>query len=114
MLCTPLDINVTVPLGSAADVAGRHESQERLESVFGGAAGQREMLVDAYGKAAAEHGYAKLEVAHVLRYAGVSRASFDVHFESKEQGLIAAQDAFLDRLWLDVTGACDTAPARSL
>ena len=109
--CTPLDINVRVPLGSPAEVAGRHDRQQRLDSVLGEAEGQREMLVDAYAKAAAEHGYAKLEVTHVLRYAGVPRATFDAHFESKEQGLIAAQDAFLDRLWLDVTGACDTPAA---
>lgn len=67
---------------------------------------QRELLVAAFAKAAAEQGYAKLEVEQVLRYAGVSRATFDAHFKSMEQGLIAAQDAFLDRLWWDVIGAC--------
>jgi TetR/AcrR family transcriptional regulator len=69
---------------------------------------QRQRLVAAISKAASEHGYAKLTVEQVLRNAGVSRATFDVHFESKEQGLIAAQDAFFDRLWLDVIGACDS------
>lgn len=69
---------------------------------------QRELLVSAFAKAVAEHGYAGLEVEQVLRYAGVSRGIFDAHFESKEQGLIAAQEAFLDRLWLDVAAACET------
>lgn len=71
------------------------------------ASGDRERLVAAIAKAASEHGYAKLDLEHVLRYAGLSRATFDAHFESKEQGLLAAQDAFFDRLWLDVAGACD-------
>jgi AcrR family transcriptional regulator len=68
---------------------------------------ERGRLVAAIAQAAAEHGYAQLEVEQVLRYAGVPRATFDAHFESKEQGLIAAQDAFIDRLWLDVVAACD-------
>jgi AcrR family transcriptional regulator len=67
----------------------------------------RERLVSAVAKAAAEQGYARLTVDQILRYAGVPRATFDAHFESKEQGLIAAQDAFFDRLWLDVIAACD-------
>jgi AcrR family transcriptional regulator len=68
---------------------------------------QRALIVAAIAKAASEHGYANLTMEQVLGYAGVSRATFDAHFESKEQGLIAAQDAFLDRLWLDVVSACD-------
>jgi AcrR family transcriptional regulator len=76
-----------------------------------GGGGQRELLVSAFNKAAAEHGYARLEVEQVLRYAGVSRATFDAHFQNKEQGLIAAQDAFFERLWLDVVAACDGSAA---
>ena len=68
---------------------------------------QRERLVSAFAKAAAEHGYAGLELDQVRRYAGVTEDAFAAHFENKEQGLIAAQDAFFDRLWLDVAGACD-------
>lgn len=67
----------------------------------------RRWLVSAFAKGAAEHGYAKLEVEHVLRHAGVSRAAFEASFESMEQVLIAAQDAFLDGLWLDVAAACE-------
>jgi AcrR family transcriptional regulator len=73
----------------------------------GDAGGDRERLVAAVAKAAAEHGYAQLTMDQVLRYAGVPRAIFDAHFESKEQGLVAAQDAFLDRLWLDAVAACE-------
>ena len=81
--------------------------QQRPGADHDAAGSQRERLVSAFAKAAAEHGYAGLELEQVLRYAGVSREILDAHFESKEQGLIAAQDAFLDRLWLDVVGACN-------
>lgn len=73
-----------------------------------GYAQDRERLIAAVAKAAAEHGYAALTVEQVVRYAGVSRAVFDAHFESKEQSLVAAQEAFLHRLWLDVAHACET------
>lgn len=84
------------------------ESQRSSREDPDAAGEQRQRLVAAISKAASEHGYAKLTVDQVLRYAGVSQAIFDAHFESKEQGLIAAQDAFLDRLWLDVVSACDS------
>jgi AcrR family transcriptional regulator len=92
----------------AADVAGGH-LQKPPGGEPEGAGGQRERIVAAFAKAASEHGYAELTVEHVLRYAGVPRSTFDAHFQSKEQGLIAAQDAFLGRLWLDVVSACDSA-----
>jgi len=68
---------------------------------------ERDRLIAAFTKAISEHGYAGLEIEQVLRYARVPRATFDAHFESKEQGLVAAQDAFLKRLWLDVAAACE-------
>jgi AcrR family transcriptional regulator len=71
-------------------------------------AADRERLVAAVAKAASEHGYSGLTVDHVLRNAGVPKATFDRYFESKEQCLLAAQDAFFDRLWLDVVSACDS------
>jgi AcrR family transcriptional regulator len=69
--------------------------------------GQRKLLVAAISKAAAEHGYAGLTVDRIIRYAGVERAVFDAHFESREQGLLAAQEEFLDRLLWEATGACE-------
>ncbi len=68
---------------------------------------ERSRLVVAFTKAAGEHGYAGLQLGQVVRYAGVSRATLDTHFKTKEQGLLAAQNAFLDRLWVDVLGACE-------
>jgi TetR/AcrR family transcriptional regulator len=69
---------------------------------------ERERLIEAFAKAASEHGYRDLTVDQVVRSAGLSRARFEHHFGSKEDGLIAAQGAFLDRIWLDVVGACQT------
>jgi AcrR family transcriptional regulator len=68
---------------------------------------ERDRFVAAFAKAAAEHGYRDLTVDQVARYAGTSRARIEAHFGSKEQGIVAAQDAFLARLWLDVLDACD-------
>ncbi|HEX8752006.1 MAG TPA: TetR/AcrR family transcriptional regulator [Solirubrobacterales bacterium] len=87
------------------------------ESGSGRAAGRRgprddrALLVAAVSKVAAERGYSRLTVDRVVRCAGVSRATFEEHFESREQGLIAAQDAFLERLWQDVSAACEAAGA---
>jgi AcrR family transcriptional regulator len=69
--------------------------------------GQRERLVAAVSRAAAEHGYAGLTIARVVDYAGVDRDVFDAHFDSREQGLLAAQEAFLERLLGEATGACE-------
>lgn len=70
---------------------------------------ERHRFIAAFGKAAAEHGYRDLTIDQVARYAGVSPAQIEAHFASKEQGLVAAQDAFLERLWLDVLDACEGA-----
>jgi AcrR family transcriptional regulator len=86
------------------------DSQRQPESPSGYAE-DRAKLVAAFGKAAAEHGYAALSVEQVIAYAGLSRDVFDVHFRTKEQGLVAAQDAFLERLWLEAIHACDTTEA---
>lgn len=72
-----------------------------------GEARDRERLVAAFGKAAAEHGYAALTVEQVVTYSGIPREIFEVHFGSKEEALVAAQDAFLERLWLDAAQACE-------
>lgn len=82
------------------------EPQQRSE-VASGYAEDRARLVAAFGRAAAEHGYAGLTVEQVMSYAGVPRGIFDAHFGTKEQGLVAAQEAFIERLWLDAVHACE-------
>jgi AcrR family transcriptional regulator len=67
---------------------------------------ERARLIAAFSKAAAEHGYRGLTVDHVTHYSGLSRDRFDAHFATRELGLVAAQDAFLDRLWSEVILVC--------
>jgi AcrR family transcriptional regulator len=71
-----------------------------------GAIRERERLIAAFGKAVSEHGYRDVTVDHVVRYSGLGRSRFERHFDSMERGLVAAQDAFFDRIWLEVLAAC--------
>jgi AcrR family transcriptional regulator len=85
----------------------RGEPQQRNPSDAGGADPERARFVAAFGKAASEHGYRDLTIEQVARYAGSSPERIGVYFASKEDGLVAAQDAFLDGIWLDVLDACE-------
>jgi AcrR family transcriptional regulator len=67
---------------------------------------ERARFVAAFGKAAAEHGYRELTFEQVARFAGSSRERLVLHFGTKEEGLLAAQDAFLEQLRLDAVEAC--------
>lgn len=107
-LCTGLDSGVESSLSSATYVAGG-ESQQGGPMGPGRADPERDRLVAAFGKAAAEHGYRELTVEHVARYAGTSSSRVQAHFASKDEGIAAAQEAFLERLWLDVLDACSEA-----
>jgi TetR/AcrR family transcriptional regulator len=68
---------------------------------------ERERLVAAITRVAAEQGYANLTVEQVVRYAGVSSATFHEHFSSTDQALMVAFDSFLNRLWAEVASACE-------
>ncbi len=59
---------------------------------------QRERLLAATMRAAAEIGYADFNVQNVLDRAGVSRPTFYEHFKNKEDGFLAALDAAALRL----------------
>jgi AcrR family transcriptional regulator len=72
-----------------------------------GSVAERERLVAAISKTAAEHGYAGLTIDRVVSSSGISREVFEAHFQSCEQGLLAAQETFLDRLLGEAGGACD-------
>ncbi len=67
----------------------------------------RERIVAGIGKAVTEQGHAKLAVEDVLRYAGVSRETYEAQFATTEQGVLAAQEAFIERLWLEIVSACE-------
>lgn len=73
----------------------------------GGPVAERERLVAAISKTAAEHGYAGLTVERVISSSGVGREVFEAHFESCEQGLLAAQETFLGRLLGEASRACE-------
>jgi AcrR family transcriptional regulator len=68
---------------------------------------ERDRFIAAFGKAASEHGYRDLTFEQVARYAGAPAERLEFHFANKEEGLVAAQDAFLNRLWLDVLEICE-------
>lgn len=90
---------------SAAEVAGGRP--QRRSDAPAGFSEDRERLIAATAKVAAEQGYAAMTVEQVLSCADLPQEVFDAHFESKEQGVIAAQEAFFERLWLDVVNACE-------
>jgi AcrR family transcriptional regulator len=69
---------------------------------------ERNRIIAAFSRAAGEQGYSRLDVDRVSRYAGLPPEGFYRQFESIEQALVAAQEAFLHRLWLEVTGACES------
>jgi len=57
------------------------------------AANQRERILSAVAQAAAELGYAEMNVEAVIARAGVSRRTFYEHFRNKEDAFLAAYDA---------------------
>lgn len=71
-------------------------------SESGGPEEERERLVAALTKIAAERGYAATTIEDVARMAGLPTEAFHRHFADKRQCLIAAFDAFIQRL-LDET-----------
>lgn len=68
---------------------------------------ERDRLVAAIAKAAAEHGYTGLTIERITGYAGVGPEVFDAHFDSREQGLLAAQEVFFERLLWEASAACE-------
>jgi AcrR family transcriptional regulator len=81
------------------------------ETVLSAALDQRPRLIAAFTKATGEHGFAHVDVDVVVRYAGLDAADFYGEFAGMEQALLAAQKAYLGRLWLDIEGACERAEA---
>ena len=69
--------------------------------------GDRGKIVSGIARAVADYGYAHLTVEQVLAQAGVTAGEFEAHFSNLEQGLIAAQEDFHERLRLEIAAACD-------
>ncbi len=70
-------------------------------------ADERERLVDAFTKVAAERGYAATEVGAVVAEAGLDEGAFGAHFRDKRQCLLASYDRFFDRLIAEIGDAMD-------
>lgn len=68
---------------------------------------QRERLIAGLAEAVAEHGYAGTTIAHITRYAAVSRRTFYEHFDSKDDCFIAAYDTVMTELRQRVGDAFD-------
>lgn len=83
------------------------ESEQIRTSGPEGSDAERERLVAAISKTAAEHGYTGLTVARVVTSSGVDREVFEAHFDNCEQGLLAAQETFFGRLLGEASGACE-------
>jgi AcrR family transcriptional regulator len=83
-----------------------HDSQNGNSEVRRQPGTERSRIVAAFGRAAAESGYRGLTIEGVERYAGLPRERIEAHFESLEAGVLATQQAFLERLRLDAIEAC--------
>jgi AcrR family transcriptional regulator len=72
--------------------SGRHGLRRSFVS-----ANQRERILSAVAKAAAQLGYAEMSVEAIIARAGVSRRTFYEHFKNKEEAFLAAYDAVVHR-----------------
>lgn len=68
---------------------------------------ERERLIDAFTKTAAERGYESTTIGAVTEAAGLPRAAFYRHFRDKGQCLTSAYDRFFDRLIEESQDAID-------
>lgn len=70
---------------------------------------ERERIVAAFGRAAVDRGSRRISLDAVATYAGVPRERVEAYFPDAESGLLAVQQAFFDRLRLEVAevGAAD-------
>lgn len=63
-------------------------------------------LTDAVTRASTECGYAAVDVEKIALYAGLTVDDFHLHFQSKDSCLLAALDAFVDRLFGHINDEC--------
>jgi len=67
---------------------------------------ERDRLINAFTRLAAEQGYSKTSIDEVSASAGLPPTSFFEYFDSKAQLLEAAHDAFFERLAEQAKDAC--------
>jgi AcrR family transcriptional regulator len=67
---------------------------------------QRQRLLAGAARAVAEHGYAAMNVEHILVNAGVSRTTFYENFDNKRDCVLVAHEQAFNRLSSELVGAC--------
>lgn len=67
---------------------------------------QRRRLLAGAAQSLAEHGYIAMSVEHIIRQAGISRATYYEHFENKRECVLIAHEQAFDRLTVELVGAC--------
>jgi AcrR family transcriptional regulator len=107
-LCTRLDAKRWKSIGWELIMRGG-EAEKEISGEVVRAMSERGRVVAAFTRTAAEQGYRRIEVDQVAHYAGLSPERLELHFSSKERGLVAAQEDFLEVLWLEGTAACEVA-----
>jgi AcrR family transcriptional regulator len=70
------------------------------------AANQRVRILAAVATVIAEEGYWGLTVEQVIDLAGVSRSTFYVHFENKQEAALAAHELIFERYLAALAAAC--------
>ncbi|GAA4091937.1 TetR/AcrR family transcriptional regulator [Actinomadura miaoliensis] len=90
--------------GRARDLARLPSGRHRLSRDFV-AQHQTARIVAAVIEVTGTAGYAQLTVNSIIARAGVSRATFYVHFKNKEDAFLRAYDATVERLMEHVTDA---------
>jgi AcrR family transcriptional regulator len=77
---------------------GRNGGADEGGSGGGESVAERERLIDAFTRVAAERGYEDTTVEAVVEVAGLTEADFQVHFSDMRQCLSAAYEVFVGRL----------------
>jgi AcrR family transcriptional regulator len=97
-----------LPAGDAADAnsawqipRGPHKLPREVVADY-----QRRRLLAGAGRALAEHGYAEMSVEHILKQAGISRATFYEHFDNKCACVLLAHEQAFERLTAELVRAC--------
>lgn len=70
-------------------------------------ASRRSAILEATIRVVGRSGYRQASVEEIVAEVGVSRATFDRHFDGKQDCFLAAYDMLVERLFAEVEGGCD-------
>lgn len=103
--CTEHYADSAFPL--TCDAMAGSKSEEAGSRRALGQGEERELLIDAVTRTAAERGYANTTVEEVTRRAGLPPGAVDAHFADLRNCLVAAFDAYVERMETQVRSAID-------